>query len=58
MWDIGGLGVHHVADIAEEDLAAFIGGESAYLLQVGFFIEADHSGNDYYHSIRLQIQDS
>ena len=53
--DIGGFGVHHVADVEKLDIFIFFTGESAYLFEVVFFIEADSSSDYNNHLVFLQV---
>ncbi len=51
--DIGRLGVHHIADVAEQHLFAVLGGDAADLLQVALLVKAHHSCDDDDHTLSL-----
>ncbi len=47
--NIGRLGVHPVADVAQQHFFALPGGKLADILKVALLINADHPGNDNNH---------
>lgn len=54
--NVGCLGVHHVADVAEQDVVAALGGDADDLLEEGLLIDADLAGHD--HAAAGQVRSS